>query len=66
MDRLAVLPPIPSRVRMALMDFSDFKNIATDKLMETARRLPGGMKIYLPDRATTIAFLLGTRSADLT
>lgn len=65
MDRSVVLPPIRSRVGRALMNFSDYKDISTAQLMEMARSLPGGMKIYLPDRVTTIAFLLGTRSADL-
>jgi len=63
MYRLAVLPPIRSQVRMALMNHSDFKNIATEQLMEMARCLPGGRKVDLPDRVTAIAFLLGTRAA---
>ena len=65
MDRLVVLPPIRSQVRMALMNLSDFKNISTAQLMVMARELPGGRKVVLPDRVTIIAFLLGTRSADL-
>lgn len=65
MDRFAVLPPIRSQVRSALMNLSDFKNISTAQLMEMARSLPGGRKVYLPDRVTIIAFLLGTRPADL-
>ena len=52
-------------VRMALMKLSDFKHIPTEQLMEMARALPGGRKVDLPDRVTTIAFLLGTRAADL-
>jgi len=64
MDRLVVLPPIRSRVRSALMNLSDFKNISTTQLMEMAQSLPGGRKVDLPDRVTMIAFLLGTRSAD--
>jgi hypothetical protein len=65
MDRLAVLPPIHSRVRRALMNNSEFKNIPTEQLIEMARAMPGGRKVYLPDRVTTIALLLGTQSADL-
>src|SRR5208282_2725946 len=64
MDRLVVLPPIRSRVRSALMNLSDFKNISTTQSMEMAQSLPGGRKVDLPDRVTMIAFLLGTRSAD--
>jgi len=65
MDRLAVLPPTRNQVRMALMSLSDFRNIPAEQLLELARSRPGGMKIYLPDRVTTIAFPLGTRSTDL-
>lgn len=65
MDRSVVLPPIRSGVGRALMNFSDFRNISTEQLMVMARELPGGRKVYLPDRITTIAFLLGTRSATL-
>ncbi|MGB9237038.1 MAG: hypothetical protein WCC04_21730 [Terriglobales bacterium] len=65
MDRRAVLPPIRSQVRKALMDLADFQNIATEQLKEMAGALPGGRKVYLPDRLTTIAFLLGTQSLRL-
>jgi len=65
MDHLAVLPPIVSRVRTALMNLVDYRNISTEQLMEMARALPGGRKVDLPDRITIIAFLLGTRPADL-
>lgn len=63
MDRSVVLPPIRSQVRSALMNLSDYRNISTEQLMMMARELPGGRKVALPDRATTIAFLLGTRAA---
>ncbi len=65
MDRRVVLPPIRSQVRMSLMNLSDYRTIPTEQLMAMARGLPGGRKVALPDRATIIAFLLGTRSADL-
>ena len=65
MDRSVVLPPIRSRVGRALMNLSDFRNTSTEQLLAMARGLPGGRKIYLPDPITTIAFLLGTRSATL-
>ncbi len=65
MDRLVVLPPIRSRVRSALINLSDFKNIPTEQLMVMARELPGGRKVALPDRITIIAFLLGTQPANL-
>jgi hypothetical protein len=66
MDHLVVLPPIASRTRRALMNFADYRSISTEQLLEMARGLPGGRKIYLPDRVTIIAFLLGPRPADLT
>ena len=62
MDRRAILPPIRNQVRMALMNLSDYRNISTEQLLAMARGLPGGRKVDLPDRITTIAFLLGTRS----
>ena len=65
MDRLVVLPPIRNEVRKALMNLSDYRNISTEQLMVMARELPGGRKVDLPDRVTIIAFLLGTRPADL-
>jgi len=65
MDRLAVLPPIRSQVRRALVNFPDYRSISTEQLMVMARELPGGRKVALPDRVTIIAFLLGTQPADL-
>lgn len=50
---------------MALLHLADYKDIPTDQLMQMARRLPGGSRVYLPDRVTTIAFLLGTRLVEL-
>jgi hypothetical protein len=65
MERLIVLPPVKNRVCMALLHLADYKDIPTDQLMQMARRLPGGSRVYLPDRVTTIAFLLGTRLVEL-
>jgi len=47
------------------MNLADYKNISTEQLLEMARGLPGGRKVYLPDRVTMIAFLLGTRAEGL-
>jgi len=60
-----VLPPVRDRLRMALLNLSDYKDIPTDQLRQMARQLPGGGRVQLPDRVTTIAFLLGTRLVDL-
>ena len=65
MDHLVVLPPIASRFRRALMNLADYRNISTEQLLAMARGLPGGRKVDLPDRVTIIAFLLGTRAANL-
>jgi hypothetical protein len=65
MERLIVLPPIKSGVRTALLNLADFKDIPTDQLRQAARQLPGSCRLHLPDRVTTIAFLLGTRLVDL-
>jgi len=64
-QRLIVLPPVKDRVRTALLSLADFKDIPTDQLIQTARQLPGGSRVHLPDRVTTIAFLLGTRLVEL-
>jgi len=65
MERLIVLPPVKDRVRMALLNLADYKDIPTEQLRQMARQLPGGNRVHLPDRVTTIAFLLGTRLVDL-
>ena len=64
MQRLAVLPPIKSHVRSALLNLADYRDIPTDQLRQMARQLPGAGRVHLPDRVTTIAFLLGTRLVD--
>ena len=65
MERFIVLPPIKSRFRSALLNLADYKDIPADQLTQMARQLPGGGRVHLPDRATTIAFLLGSRLVDL-
>jgi len=64
MRNVAVLPPIKSKVRMALMSLTAFQEISTQDLVASARSLPGGTKVHIPDRVTAIVFLLGTRSLD--
>ena len=65
MDRLVVLPPIRNQVRMELLNLTDYKNTSTEQLIAMARALPGGRKVDLTDRVTTIAFLLGNRTTSL-
>jgi hypothetical protein len=65
MRDVAVLPPIKSEVRVALMNLTAFKEISTQNLIAMARALPGGTKVHIPDRLTAIALLLGTRRVDL-
>jgi hypothetical protein len=65
MRSVAVLPPIKSEVRVALLNLTAFKEISTQELIAMARALPGGTKVHIPDRLTAIVLLLGTRSVDL-
>jgi hypothetical protein len=65
MRNFAVLPPIKSRVRVALMNLTAFKEISTQNLIAKARALPGGTKVHIPDRLTAIVLLLGPRRVDL-
>ena len=65
MEKLVVLPPIKAHLRAALLSLTDYRDIPTDQLKQMARQLPGGSRVHLPDRVTTIAFLLGTRLVDL-
>jgi hypothetical protein len=64
MRNIAVLPPIRSEVRVALMRFTAFQEISTQDLIASARSLPGGTRVHIPDRVTAIVLLLGTRSLD--
>jgi hypothetical protein len=61
MRNLAVLPPIKSNARMALLNLTTFHDITTDELIAMARALPGGTKVDIPNRLTAIVLLLGTR-----
>jgi hypothetical protein len=65
MTRVAVLPPIKGKVRIALMRIVAYEEISTPQLIEAARALPGGTKVHIPDRLTAIVLLLGTRPFDL-
>jgi hypothetical protein len=65
MRNVAVLPPIKSKVRVALMNLTAYEEISTQELIAMARALPGGTKVHIPDRLTAIALLLGTRRVDL-
>lgn len=65
MRNVAVLPPIKSKVRVALMNLAAFEKVSTQELIAMARALPGGTKVHIPDRLTAIALLLGTRRVDL-
>lgn len=60
MERLIVLPSVGDRVCTALLHLADYKDVSSEQLMRMAWQLPGGGREHLPDRVTTIAFLLGT------
>jgi len=64
MRNFAVLPPIKSSARMALLNLTAFQDISTDDLLAMAHALPGGTKVDIPDRLTAIVLLLGTRPLD--
>jgi hypothetical protein len=64
MRNIAILPPIKSKVRMALMSLTAFCEIDTQDLIDSARSVPGGTKVHIPDRVTAIVLLLGTKSFD--
>jgi hypothetical protein len=65
MRNVAILPPVKSEFHAALMNLTAFKNFSTHDLIATARALPGGTKVYIPDRLTAIVLLLGTQAVDL-
>ena len=65
MRDLAVLPPIKTKIRAALLSLAAYKQISTEQLIEAACALPGGTKVHCPDRVTAIVLLLGTRLVDL-
>ena len=65
MKNLAVLPPIKTKLRVALLSLAAYKEIPTAQLIAAARALPGGTKVHCPDRLTAIVLLLGTRFVEL-
>ena len=64
MRNLAVLPPIKSNARIALLDLTTYQDISTDELIAMAQAMPGGTKVQIPDRLAAIVLLLGTRPLD--
>ena len=65
MRNVAVLPPIKSEVRFALLSIAAYKEIPTPQLIAAARALPGGTKVHIPDRLAAIVLLLGTQPLGL-
>jgi hypothetical protein len=65
MRSVAVLPPIKTEVRVALLNLTAFEKGSTQELIAMARALPGGTKVHIPDRLTAIVLLLGTGPVDL-
>lgn len=65
MRDVAVLPPIKTEVRVALLNLTAFEKGSTQELIAMARALPGGTKVHIPDRLTAIVLLLGTGPVDL-
>lgn len=65
MRTVAVLPPIKSEIRVAMLNLAAYKEVSTEDLIAMARELPGGTTVRIPDRVTAIVLLLGTRTIDL-
>jgi hypothetical protein len=65
MKNVAVLPPIKSQLRAALLNVAAYKEIPTMQLIKAAGVLPGGSKVRIEDRLTAIVLLLGTGSVDV-
>jgi hypothetical protein len=65
MSDSAVLPPIKTQLRVALLNLTAYREIPTPQLIAAVRALPGGTKVHCPDRITAIVLLLGTRLVDL-
>jgi hypothetical protein len=61
MRNLAVLPPIKSNARIALLNLTAFREISTPDVIAMAQAMPGGTKVNIPDRLTAIVLILGTR-----
>ena len=60
-----MLPPVKTKLRVALLSLAAYKEIPTPQLIAAARALPGGTKVHCPDRLTAIVLLLGTRLVEL-
>ena len=65
MRDVAVLPPVKTTVRAALLNLTAYKEIPTPQLIAAARALPSGTKVHCPDRLTAIVLLRGTRLVEL-
>jgi hypothetical protein len=65
MRNVAVLPPVKCEFQVALLNLSAFKKISTQDLIAMARALPGGTKVRIPDRLTSIVLLLGAAPVQL-
>jgi len=59
--RKIVLPPLTHKAQLLMLNLPEYQQITTAELLEIAHELPGGMRVYFPDRADIIAFIVGTR-----
>jgi hypothetical protein len=44
-----------------MLSLPEYQQTSTAELLEMARELPGGWRVYFPGRADMIAFIVGTR-----
>jgi len=56
-----VLPPLTHKAQLLMLNLSEYQRATISELLEIAHRLPGGMRVYFPDRADIIAFIVGNR-----
>jgi hypothetical protein len=59
--RKIVLPPLTHKAQLLMLNLPGYQQVTTAELLEIARELPAGCRVYFPDRADMIAFMLGTR-----
>jgi hypothetical protein len=59
--RTIVLPPLTHDAQRLMLSLPEYQRVTMSELLEIARELPGGRRVYFPGRADIIAFIVGTR-----
>lgn len=58
---MVTLPAISESKQVILLNLPAFAKMSDEQVKAAARRVPGGHKVSLTDRATAIAVVVGTR-----